>query len=208
MNRKFDHFKIEKNIKNYFQSIFNKINSTKYIDKMQFFFQKYHLKGILEREDISSMAAGVELRVPFLDHRIIQYSTEIPYHYKIKKIKKSLSLTSDKTSEVLDINKYILKEAFKNKVPAKIIKRKKVGFPVPLHEWIEKKYVKKLIFQTLLSKKSQNRGIFNIQYLKELLNKKKLNQFKGDSRIYQNSIAAKIWMCFNLECFFLNQDGK
>ena len=75
-------------------------------------------------------------------------------------------MTSDKTSEVLDINKYILKEAFKNKVPAKIIKRKKVGFPVPLHEWIEKKYVKKLIFQTLLSKKSQNRGIFNIQYLR------------------------------------------
>ena len=34
------------------------------------------------------------------------------------------------------------------------------------------------------------------------------NLFKGDSRIYQNSIAAKIWMCFNLECFFLNQDNK
>lgn len=208
LNSTFNHFEIEKNIKNYFQSIFKRINSKRYIDQMQYFFQKYHLKGILEREDISSMAAGVELRVPFLDHRIIQYSTQIPYHYKIKKIKKSLNLTSDKTSEVLDINKYILKEIFKNKIPSKIIKRKKVGFPVPLHKWIENRYVKKLIFQTLLSKKSKKRGIFNIQYIEELLNKKKLNQFKGDSRVYQNSIAAKIWMCFNLECFFLNQDSK
>ncbi len=208
LSKKFDHSTIEKNIKIYFESIFKKIKSKRYTDKMQYFFQKYHLKGILEREDISSMAAGIELRVPFLDHRIIEFSTQIPYQYKIKKIKLNQNLTSDKTSEILDINKFILKNAFKNEIPIKIIKRKKIGFPVPLHNWIEKKHVKKLILRILLSKKSQKRGIFNIHYLKKLLNEKRLNQFKGDSRIYQNSIAAKIWMCFNLECFFLNQDNQ
>ena len=58
-----------------------------YQNKMQYFFTKYHLKGILERDDFSSMLASVELRVPFLDHRIVEFSATIPNKYKLKIIK-------------------------------------------------------------------------------------------------------------------------
>tara|TARA_Y100001958_G_scaffold126845_1_gene94577 strand:- start:2494 stop:4428 length:1935 start_codon:yes stop_codon:yes gene_type:complete len=206
LSEKFNHKKINMNIKNYFKSIFSKIKTDNYSDKMQFFFQKFHLTGILEREDISSMAASVELRVPFLDHRIVEFAASLPLKYKIKTIKNDLSLTSDKTSEINDISKYILRKTYKDKIPKEILQRKKVGFPVPLHDWMKKKHIRKIIFSTLLSKKCKRRGIFNHDFIKKQLNNNKISKFVGDSRIYQDSIAAKLWMCFNLEIFFKNHD--
>ena len=63
-----------------------------------------------------------------------------------------------------------------------------------------------MIFSTLLSSKSKKRGLFNLNFIKELLKDNSYSNFDGDSRVYQTSIAAKLWMCFNLECFFLDQD--
>ncbi len=173
---------------------------------MQYFFQKYHLKGILEREDMSSMASSVELRVPFLDHRIVEFAATIPNKYKMKVFKKQLELTSDKSSEVNDVTKYILRKSFKNEIPKQILDRKKIGFPVPLHTWMSQKKIKERIYETLLSSKSQNRGILNTSYLNKLLSRKDISLFSGSSKIYQSSVAHKIWMCFNLETFFLNNE--
>ena len=93
LSKKFNHKKINMNIKNYFKSIFSKIKTENYSDKMQFFFQKFHLTGILEREDISSMAASVELRVPFLDHRIVEFAASLPLKYKIRTIARPIPST-------------------------------------------------------------------------------------------------------------------
>ena len=90
----FDHKKINQNIRSYFKKIFDNVETKSYLTKMQYFFQKYHLKGILEREDIASMASSIELRVPFLDHRIIEFAATIPSKYKIKLLKKNITLTS------------------------------------------------------------------------------------------------------------------
>ncbi|MBT4539608.1 asparagine synthase (glutamine-hydrolyzing) [Candidatus Woesearchaeota archaeon] len=71
---------------------------------------------ILHKVDIASMAHGLETRVPFLDHNFVKFSTTLPNKLKIK----NLTL------------KYILKKSLKNKIPNKIIYRKKRGFGVPL----------------------------------------------------------------------------
>ena len=70
------------------------------------------------------MAASVELRVPFLDHRIVEFAASLPLKYKIKTIKNDLSLTSDKTSEINDISKYILEKHIKIKFQKKYCKEK------------------------------------------------------------------------------------
>ena len=85
----FDHEKINQNIRSYFKKIFDNVNTKSYLIKMQYFFQKYHLKGILEREDMASMASSIELRVPFLDQRIVEFAATIPSKYKIKLLKKN-----------------------------------------------------------------------------------------------------------------------
>ena len=197
----FDHYKIEKSIKRYFRDLSNKSELTNYLDKMQYIFQKYHLKGILEREDNSSMASSIELRVPFLDHRLVEFAATVPNRLKILNITKKISMTSDMSSEVHDITKYILRKSYERHIPKKIYHRKKIGFPVPLHSWMKQKKIKDRIYDTLLSTNAKSREYFNKKYLNFLLNNKNLN-FKGSSKIYQNSNANKLWICYNLEKFF------
>ena len=201
LSKNFDHKKIRENNKIFFNDLFNQVKSDNYLDKMQYFFQKFHLKGILEREDFSSMAGSIELRVPFLDHRMVEFAATIPNDLKIKQTGENLSLTSDISSEVLDKTKYILRKSFLKNIPTQIHERKKVGFPVPLHIWMDQKKIKDRINDVLLSNNSKNRGIFNFKFLQKLLEEKN-KDFKGSSKIYQSSTANKIWMCYNLERFF------
>ena len=105
------------------------------------FFHKYHVKGLLQRVDTTTMLAAVEARVPFLDHTLVEFSYKnIPYDLKLhwqtaetKENAKSRSSTS--YSEDLDTPKYLLKRLSEQWIPKENIYRKKVGFPVPLSEW-------------------------------------------------------------------------
>ena len=67
---------------NYFKKIFSQINKNDYLQKMQYFFNKVHLQGILLRDDNSSMSGSVELRVPFLDHKIVEFAAQVPDNLK------------------------------------------------------------------------------------------------------------------------------
>jgi asparagine synthase (glutamine-hydrolysing) len=83
--------------------------------------QKYYLADdILTKSDRMSMAHSVEVRPPFLDHRIVEFAATLPARLKIR------------GSE----QKVILKELMKDKLPTMILKRKKTGFDIPAHEWL------------------------------------------------------------------------
>ncbi len=75
---------------------------------------------LLMRVDKMSMAASVEARVPFLDHRLVEFTMQIPWHLKIKG----------------NIPKYILKRAAEGILPENIIYRRKQGFAAPIAEWL------------------------------------------------------------------------
>jgi asparagine synthase (glutamine-hydrolysing) len=108
------------------------------------FFHKYHVKGLLQRVDTSTMQTTVEARVPFLDHELIEFVYEqIPYDLKLKwksvvAQEKAKKLYSEEYSEYLDTPKYLLKEVAYDYLDSRIIDRKKVGFPVPLDSWMFK----------------------------------------------------------------------
>lgn len=74
---------------------------------------------LLARTDKSCMAVGLEGRVPFLDHKLVEWGLRIPQSYKIKN----------------DVHKYVLKEAVRGIVPDNVIDRKKIGFGLPYSEW-------------------------------------------------------------------------
>ncbi len=107
------------------------------------FFHKYHVKGLLQRVDMTTMQTSVEARVPFLDHNLIEFAYgKIPYGLKLKwksnesKIN-AKSISSANYSEDLDTPKYLLRKIAYNHMPEHIVDRKKVGFPVPLTEWFD-----------------------------------------------------------------------
>ena len=110
-------------------------------DKMFYIFQKYHLRCLLDRLDNLSMAHSVESRVPFCDYRIINFINKIPYKYKIKwkslfhKLKGIFTI-SENSSEKLDTSKYLLRKFSSRYLPKEIYEKKKLGFPVPLDNWM------------------------------------------------------------------------
>jgi len=85
------------------------------------FDQKYYLADdILTKSDRMSMAHSVEVRPPFLDHRIVEFAAKLPASLKMLGTQQ----------------KFILKELMKGKLPPEILQRKKIGFDIPAHEWL------------------------------------------------------------------------
>jgi asparagine synthase (glutamine-hydrolysing) len=85
------------------------------------FDQKYYLADdILVKSDRMSMAHSVEVRPPFLDHRIVEFAATLPDRLKIRGAQQ----------------KFVLAELRKDKLPASLIAGKKTGFDIPAHEWL------------------------------------------------------------------------
>ena len=154
------------------------------------FFHKYHVKGLLQRVDMTTMQTSVEARVPFLDHNLIEFAySKIPYNLKLKwkseeAQNKAKNLSSNTYSEILDTPKYLLRKIAYNHIPKSIVDRKKVGFPVPLTEWFTnlEEMAKNLLIDSSWLKKDA---------VEELLIKSKKEVRAGQI----------LWMFLNIEIF-------
>jgi len=188
---------IEETFKSKFNKYFDELEDDSYYNKMMFAFEKIHIVGLLHRVDTTTMATSVEARVPFVDHRLVEFAFEIPVKYKLKwnnetSESQSKTLMSDAISEKFDTPKYILKKAYEDIIPNEVLYRKKMGFPVPLNNWFGgefNKYARKI----LLSDKAKGRGIYNADNIEEWLKSGRLSQ--------DHSFAMKIWKLINLELF-------
>ena len=126
---------------------------------------KMVLKGdMLKKVDSMSMRNGLEVRVPFLDHRLVEFAFSLPSNYKIDgKMKKK-----------------ILQDAGRHLLPHEIYNRPKHGFEVPLVKWFNKE-LKPLIHEELLSDKFiKDQNLFNPKSVNELKSKLQSN-YPGDS---------------------------
>lgn len=133
-----------------FKNIFNRNDTKSYINKMTHFDIQTLLPALLHVEDRMSMSASIEARVPLLDHRLVEFMAAIPPAIKFKG----------------GVSKAILKAAARNSVPSKVLNRKdKMGFPVPLREWVKKGVVRDFVGDILLSQSAMQRGIFKPEAL-------------------------------------------
>lgn len=189
--------RIENLFLNKFISYFNELDDSSYYNKMMYAFEKVHLVGLLQRVDVTTMATSVEARVPFVDHRLVEFAFTVPLKYKLKwnndidKYKAKL-IMSDHISEKFDTPKYLLKKAYEDIIPSDVLYRKKMGFPVPLNNWFGGEfntYAKKI----LLSDKAKSRNIYNIENISRILD--------GEELAKNHGLAMKIWMLINLELF-------
>jgi len=137
-----------------FRLIFHHPQTKSYFNKMTHFDLKTLLPALLQVEDRVSMAVSLESRVPLLDRRIVELVTTIPPAIKFQ---------GGET-------KYIIKQAGRNIVPKQVLQRKdKMGFPVPLKEWLQGGPVREYVHDTLLSERSRKRGLFKPKALESLL---------------------------------------
>lgn len=164
-------------------------------DRILYMFEKRHLLCLLDRLDTMSMAASVEARVPFVDHKLVEFVSSIPRKYKMKwrsPAHKLLGLFTKgfEASEKLDQSKDILRNSVRGLLPSSIVDRKKLGFPVPVDKWMASDHVKEI----LLDSKSLGRGLYKRDQLEDLINNKQ--------NLNYDFWGKKIWGLLNIELWF------
>lgn len=107
---------------------------------------------LLLKADKMTMANSIELRVPFLDHQLLEFAASLPDSYKVRGF----------------TTKYIAKRVLRYKVPREIINRRKTGFPVPYVSWL-KGDLKQWLRDVLLDPRTTNRGYFKTEVVESLL---------------------------------------
>lgn len=111
---------------------------------------------LLIKADKMTMANSVELRVPLLDHKILEFAAALPSNLKVRGF----------------TTKYLAKKVLRSRVPKRILDRPKAGFPVPYERWLRKELAG-WVREILLDRATTNRGYFNTGNMERLLSASK-----------------------------------
>jgi len=140
-------------------------------DNMLMYERKSYLQPILIRQDKMSMAASMESRVPVLDNEMLDMADCIPYRYKIRNF----------------TPKHIFKKVAARHIPTELVDRKKVGFGVPIYDWMRDRTGLGRYLDMLLDMSE------NLQ----LVNKKKLEIIVTEHRNNTSNHGDILWPMLN-----------
>ncbi len=98
---------------------------------------------LLIKADKMTMANSLELRVPLLDHKVLEFAAALPTDLKVRGF----------------TTKYLAKKALGSRVPKAILNRRKAGFPVPYESWLRKE-LRGWVHEVLLDRTTTDRGYF------------------------------------------------
>jgi len=158
--------------------------SSTLLDRLLYADIKTYLVELLMKQDQMSMAASIESRVPFLDHKLVEYAAALPDAWKL----------SDLTT------KRVLRESVKGLLPESILNRAKMGFPVPFADWTRGRW-NSVARDVLLDRRSIERGLIDPQAVDRLLRHHADGRTEGGDRI---------WSLLNLELWyrtFIDKEG-
>ena len=124
-----------------------------YLNRYLWLDQSYYLPDdILYKCDRMSMAHSLEVRPPFLDHRIVEFAARLPERLKVR------------GSEL----KYLLRRTMRDKLPAEVLSRKKEGFDIPAHDWFRGP-LRPLLLDTLTRQSVEQSGLFHWPEVQNLM---------------------------------------
>ncbi len=123
------------------------------LDKLLYADTKTYLHELLMKQDQMSMAASVESRVPFLDHKLCEFTARMPRRMKLRG----------------GSTKWILREAMRGILPREILDRPKMGFPVPLGKWLRGEF-RHIVDEFVLGDRALGRGVFDREFVRRLVN--------------------------------------
>jgi asparagine synthase (glutamine-hydrolysing) len=122
------------------------LNRLMYVDLKTWLADVY-----MEKTDKAAMACSLEVRLPLLDHRLVELAFQIPGHYKIRGWS----------------TKSIFKRAVSRLIPPTVLRKRKHGFSVPTDPWF-RGGLKSFAFEVLLDERARRRGYFNVPFVERL----------------------------------------
>ena len=126
----------------------------------------------LRKTDRLSMWHSLEVRVPFLDHKVVEFAATIPSKYKINGMTK----------------KYVLIKALEGLLPQNILSRRKQGFSIPLSDWLRGP-LREMVRDHLSAVSLKRVGLFNVHAVEKLV-----HEHEGQVRNHE----TKLWLILNL----------
>jgi asparagine synthase (glutamine-hydrolysing) len=155
--------------------LFSRVKDEGVLDQMLYIDTKTWLPDdLLIKADKMTMANSLELRVPLLDHRLLEFAASLPPHYKLK----GFAL------------KHIWKKALSKRLPNTILKRRKAGFPVPYESWVRDDFRDK-IRAILTDRRTIQRGYFQKTAVDKLLNAN--NEHGAYSKEIFSLVTLELW---------------
>ncbi|MBK9191999.1 MAG: asparagine synthase [Crocinitomicaceae bacterium] len=138
---------------------------------------------MLKKVDVMSMAHALEVRVPFLDHNLVNFANSLPSEWKVN---------SGRT-------KIILRETFKNILPDEIIHRSKKGFEIPLNAWLSEMINEHFSAVYFSESYIVNQNLFHYSFIDQI--KQLWTSGKSGERIYLiwSLLVFQHWYHTNLE---------
>jgi asparagine synthase (glutamine-hydrolysing) len=127
----------------------------------------YLVDDLLTLTDRMSMAHSLEARVPFIDHKVVEFFTSVPTSLKIKGLTK----------------KYLLKKAAERLLPKDVIYRKKMGFSVPLVVWFRNE-LRTYLDEVLSEERIRRLGFFNYSYIEEIKQRHAAGKSNYDEKLW------------------------
>ncbi len=168
-----------------FRSIVDSCDSSGALDR--FLYCDIHSRlvdDLLVKGDRMSMGAGIEARVPFLDHKVVEFAACLPQHLKVSGLR----------------SKIVLKRLAERYLPEEIIYRRKVGFTVPLSRWFMGPW-RVLIEDVLLSDRCLGRGYYNADVVRRIVTDHLEGRVDREQGIWL-MLALEIW-----HRLFVDDDG-
>jgi asparagine synthase (glutamine-hydrolysing) len=129
--------------------------------------------NLLERADRMTMAASIESRMPFLDHKLAEFVSSLPDDFRIRRMR----------------SKWILRQAGRRLIPQRILERPKVGFRVPVNQWFRGR-IREFLLDHLGNGSSLTRAYYDAKVLDRTL----ADHMKG-----RQNHEKLIWALLNLE---------
>ncbi len=146
---------------------------------------KTYLAELLMKQDQMSMGASIESRVPFLDHKLVEFAMRIPARHKVRFLSA----------------KYLLKRAMERRLPRGIVYRKKMGFPTPVKPWLRHTLFER-IANLLTDGRMAERKLLNPAFVRDLLESHRTGRVDA---------TDAIWRLLNFELWnrvFFDRDAK
>lgn len=167
----------------YFSELFDHMSQGSDLRRMTYVDIKTWLPDdLLVKADKMTMAASLELRVPFLDHELVEFSTALPDQFRLNGSQ----------------GKFLLKKFAEKLLPEKIIYRKKKGFPVPIAAWFRGQLFDKTR-EILLDDTTLSRGYFHAEYIDNLLLQHKSGKQDLSRRIF-TLLNIELWHRKYIDC--------
>ena len=145
------------------------------LNRLLYVDSKTYLHELLMKQDQMSMAASIESRVPFLDHHLAEFATALPTRLKLRGF----------------TTKVVLRQAMRGLLPPEILKRRKMGFPVPVGAWLRGPFTH-LLDEYVTGERALSRGLFDEGVIKELVSEHRRGVPGHDERLW-SLINLEMW---------------